>query len=487
VQQQLLSSINSIKKNSALFLSLSSVAAMTDSTSRRSLRIDSLVGMSKIVKSPYEGGKCIKSAEVNERLFDEVKSLLAPKCGEMYRQMAASPAAQVRFGGKLARQIAEAYTQIEVSGMMYGSEWSQGIIREKYCGNIPKHIILLCLLERRFAVADKSNQGLFSVIVKDLNLCQDLVIAMNDWELTEKYPLVASCKSPSLFASNLRVQCLKCIIFVCRAWHASRLMKQKLDESLRTKIRECMQILNSSVRPPTSVQTQRPSINLGNGSCTSTNPPRIGVPPAASTSSHAQQGQLATTSSDDSPLMGSPMQRTESNGSSRSDYAGNMAQKQWYEDWVAHRTTLSAYEEKNYWYPMDPSELVLNPTEIELAWLLEETIYCTRKKKISWTFISELSSPTLKTQLKQLSKAGNESDSKDNAAEDERKLSKLVRMHYPLVQKRFAEVRLDVRKRLLLKEFRPAVRIIVPQLRRAMHPLRMKKWKVLREKEGSKV
>jgi hypothetical protein len=451
---------------------------MTDSTTSRrrsTFRMDNLIGMSKIVKSPYEGGKNFQSAEVDERLFDDVRNLLAPYSGESSRQTTTSSAARTYFGGKLASQIVEAYNHIEASGMLYGSEWSQGIIREKNCGNIPKHVLLLCLLDRRFASAGKSNQVLFTVIVKDLKLWDDVLTAMKQWKLTEKYPHTAACKSPLLFPSNLRVQCFKCIIFVCRVWHAARLMKQNLNKSLRTKIHECMRILESSARPLTSVQTPRPSISSDTGSVTSTKtPPPIGVPPVTSPSQDTHKTQVATTlsSSEESHPNGPPMQRTESNGSSQNDCVVNMAQKQWYEDRVAHRTTLSDYEEKNYWYPMDPTELILNPTEIELAWLLEETIYCTRKKKISWTFISELASPTLQTQLHQLLKPGVES-----AKEDEGKLSKLVRMHYPVVQKRFAAVRIDVRKRLLLQEFRPAVRVIVPQLRRAAHPLRIKKWK----------
>ena len=125
---------------------------------------------------------------------------------------------------------------------------------------------------------------------------------------------------------------------------------------------------------------------------------------------------------------------------------------------------------------MDPQETILNPTEIEVAWLLEESLYCIRKKDINWAFIFKFASPSLKIQLLKLPPPDEEQSNSD--ATDAEKLRTLVRMDSPLVEKRFTVVRHDIRKRLLRRETRPAMRSIVPQIRKLTHPLRVKRRKM---------
>eukprot|EP00957_Ditylum_brightwellii_P147187 11207949-Ditylum_brightwellii.AAC.1 len=79
------------------------------------------------------------------------------------------------------------------------------------------------------------------------------------------------------------------------------------------------------------------------------------------------------------------------------------------------------------WYPHDPLEKVLNPIEIELAWLGEESVLyslnntnnknSSPSSEFSWDFIARHASPQLKTRMKHLNK--NHFKSNDTTSQDE--------------------------------------------------------------------
>ncbi|KAG7367453.1 hypothetical protein IV203_030124 [Nitzschia inconspicua] len=452
---------------------------------RRSLQSQTtmdLVGMPRVTESPYQSGVHLQSAEIDERLFDQVKDLIVPYHGLSRRQMRASSAAQRMFGSVLAQRIADSYYQIDVSGVTYGSGWVDGIIQEKNCGVIPKHLLLLCLQEHRFAAADKSVNPWFLTIVKELDLWKDFVTAMKSWKLTKKYPRAANCTGPSSFQPTRKVACLKCIIFLCRAWHAAKLMNQtKLEESLVTKIEDCLNILDSSVKATMSSESP---VSLhqscqSNNSTKKSQPSKTEIVREVSNNMDPTERTLFSSSIPRTTTPSKPLPASaDSQAVSPTDFGGNSAQIQRYNDRIAKQTELSTNEEKNYWYTMDPTEVTLNPTEIEMAWLLEETTYCLRRRDISWDFVTHFASPTLQTQLSRIAKAGR--GLQEEAAENEKKLSALVRLNLPIVKRRFAAVRRDIRKRLLLQEVRPAMRRIIPVLRRETNPMVLKQ----REEQG---
>jgi hypothetical protein len=82
------------------------------------------------------------------------------------------------------------------------------------------------------------------------------------------------------------------------------------------------------------------------------------------------------------------------------------------------------------WFPHDPEEFILNPVEIELAWLGEESMHCLNTNDFQWDFIYEYASPALKVKLRGL---------RDD--DDSKKMAGLVRHWDPLVTGRFEVVR----------------------------------------------
>ena len=468
--------------------------------------------MKKIMQSPYEssdGAKSIRSAEVDERLFDETKALF--QSVGLGRVKHPSPAAVKFFGSDLAKKVVETSDRIAMSGMMYSNEWSTGMIHDKNVGKIPKDLLLLCLLEQRLA-----RNAALSLIVKDLDLCRDLMRALRKWKLTKKYPKVANCKSASMFSTQQNA-CLKCIIFIARAWNCFRLLKQdKVDPSLLSKVCDCLYILDTNakvpmprVKPRTSVQafslptmTTPPPVNrtsaTGASSGTSgishqlfaskpsaverrPSPPSQAkspgkVFPAETPGGQSTYGGDTTTT----PLRPAVSTLHETATNAESPWRDNPAYQQWLKDEESGESTV------NYWYPIE-EEMILNPTEIEMAWLLEETLYCTRKKEVNWVFIFKFASPTLREQLLKLPSPDDDAAEGDDRDEsDKKRLGSVVRMSFGMVEKRFAEVRRDIRKRLILRETRPAMRKIVPSLRRATHPLNVKRRRMASSQRGRK-
>jgi hypothetical protein len=126
----------------------------------------------------------------------------------------------------------------------------------------------------------------------------------------------------------------------------------------------------------------------------------------------------------------------------------------------SHKTPLqfppsSDTNEDAPWYPHDPDEIILDATEIEVAWLVEESIYGLRNREIQWDFVWEYASPGLRIQLRKVDFVlGNE-------------LEQLIRFQDVLVSKRFPIKRKLIRRELHRGELRERMRNVVPKLRLA--------------------
>jgi hypothetical protein len=122
--------------------------------------------------------------------------------------------------------------------------------------------------------------------------------------------------------------------------------------------------------------------------------------------------------------------------------------------------------DEDYWYPVDPQELILNYIEIEVAWLVEESLYCYRKLEIRWDFFWKYASPTLRIELRKLPPMDSRS-----ACDDHKAMEKLVRLHESLVARRFKILRQDIRRKLLRNVVRQRMKHDLLILRRGSHPL----------------
>mmetsp|Transcript_4974 Transcript_4974/g.11866 ORF Transcript_4974/g.11866 Transcript_4974/m.11866 type:complete len:512 (-) Transcript_4974:1772-3307(-) len=130
--------------------------------------------------------------------------------------------------------------------------------------------------------------------------------------------------------------------------------------------------------------------------------------------------------------------------------------------YVSDGSMHSGSIDPNFWFPVDKDELILNPLQIETAWLVEESMYCKRSNTIDWLFLLKYASPALQIELRKIS------DSDDQDA-----LKKLL--HNGIEAKRFAVVRREIKRKLLKSVVRTRMQGILPRLRMATHPLRRKK------------
>lgn len=408
--------------------------------------ISSLLSMSDVVESPYETSSSYggggRSAEVQEELFQQLDSYLSPchksstttQQPQQQQQHEASIFAQHQFGKEVANRLVRTKRRIEASGILYEPGWADGIIQGHLVvvGKLPRHLLLLCLHDRSLVYADKNNIELFTTIVNELGLCYDFVCALKEWEMTKQYPRASLCRGVNLFQPSDRVACLKCIIFLCRIWHASRILNQKeLGASLENKISGCLYVLDSSAR---ATMPSLPSfLSFEGDKEVVLRKARAHLPPSGVDRSKLCHYELEAGFRHPTDVL---------------DVAHQ-----------SHPVLFTAQERRLYWYPIEETEQLLNPIETELAWLLEEVAYC-RRTSCLWDFISEHASPDLQSQLDRLP----ESES------DQTKPAKLVRLHIPSVNYRFEAFREDVCKRLFRGECRPAMNVVIPYLRRESDP-----------------
>lgn len=121
----------------------------------------------------------------------------------------------------------------------------------------------------------------------------------------------------------------------------------------------------------------------------------------------------------------------------------------------------------NFWYPVDKNELILSPIQIEMAWLVEESLYCHRSTKVNWVFMMKYASPVLQSELRRILDVF--------ACSDEQVFAKFL--HNGIEAKRFTVLRREIKRKLLKKFVRARMQEILPRLRMANHPLRLQKIK----------
>jgi hypothetical protein len=196
----------------------------------------------KIEGSPYLDNK---SAEVGEGMFDELKTLLEPKEGTGRRTVEASDEAIRFFGKTLATALVLASSRISLSGMIYGSEWRDGRIREQSCGFIPKPMLLLILQEHRLG---RAMDNILAKIINDLGLCSIVQNATKAWKLKKQYALISDLSSAAVITKN-RPSAMKCIVFVARAFRCMKALKRKkIEDSVLTKVKACLSIITSNMQ-----------------------------------------------------------------------------------------------------------------------------------------------------------------------------------------------------------------------------------------------
>jgi hypothetical protein len=76
---------------------------------------------------------------------------------------------------------------IDKSGMVYSQEWVNGNIRGNLIGKMPKDMLLVCLVAKRFV---KAGELLLMGLVRDLEVCGMVQEAIKEWNLEEEYPKV---------------------------------------------------------------------------------------------------------------------------------------------------------------------------------------------------------------------------------------------------------------------------------------------------------
>jgi hypothetical protein len=89
--------------------------------------------------------------------------------------------------------------------MVYSQEWVNGSIRGNLIGKIPKDLLLLCLVAKRFA---KAGELLLAGLVRDLEVYNLVKEALKEWNLDDEFKrvswrVVESCDAePSRSNSN---------------------------------------------------------------------------------------------------------------------------------------------------------------------------------------------------------------------------------------------------------------------------------------------
>eukprot|EP00980_Cylindrotheca_fusiformis_P009495 scaffold2076_cov106-Cylindrotheca_fusiformis.AAC.4 len=208
-----------------------------DTTSEEEIRPEN-DPMDVIRVSPYEGNS---NAEREVKLFEDLKHLLAE----------GNKKTETIFGAVNAPLLVKSYAEIDQSGMVYSQEWVDGILRGSNVGILPKDLLLLCLISSRLAKVD---EFLMAGLTRDLEVFKIVKEALKEWDLEDEYKRIAGT-SDSLknFTFNgKRRQCFKCEIFVARAYSCYKAFgcKGDLEKSLLSKVRTCLDIMESRLPVP---------------------------------------------------------------------------------------------------------------------------------------------------------------------------------------------------------------------------------------------
>jgi hypothetical protein len=177
--------------------------------------------MDVITKSPYEPSV---NAEKGIKVFTDMRSLLSESTHDNNRTV--DPKAAKVFGptnawclvkanGKFFFFLDECIVKmfrfrvsflfflifflcqalIDKSGMVYSQEWVDGYIRGNFIGKMPKDMLLLCLVAKRFV---KAGELLLMGLIRDLEVCGLVQEAIKEWNLEDEYPKVRIKQSCSI-------------------------------------------------------------------------------------------------------------------------------------------------------------------------------------------------------------------------------------------------------------------------------------------------
>lgn len=141
----------------------------------------------------------------------------------------------------------------------------------------------------------------------------------------------------------------------------------------------------------------------------------------------------------------------------------------------SNSSTSSNSSHPNFWYPVNSKELILNPIQIEMAWLTEESTFCSRKTDVDWIFMMKYASPSLAVQLRNIPCYRGD-------VED------MILANFfqnGIERKRFENFRREVRRKLLKNVVRMRMKGILPRLRRATHPLLLQKKRLKKMAEAA--
>lgn len=71
--------------------------------------------------------------------------------------------------------------------MVYSQEWQNGNIRGNQVGKIPKNLLLLCLVSKRFG---KAQDLLLSGLTRDLEVSNVVQEAIHEWKIAGNFEKV---------------------------------------------------------------------------------------------------------------------------------------------------------------------------------------------------------------------------------------------------------------------------------------------------------
>ena len=154
--------------------------------------------------------------------------------------------------------------------MVYSQEWVNGNIRGNVVGKMPKDMLLLCLVAKRFV---KAGELLLMGLIRDLEVCGLVQEAIKEWNLEDEYPKVrikqscfvhsvsfdcniltqiffsfqiAVCPQKTFSFNSKKRDTYKCVIFVGRAYSCTKAFGVfNLDGDLLAKVKACLDIIES--------------------------------------------------------------------------------------------------------------------------------------------------------------------------------------------------------------------------------------------------
>jgi hypothetical protein len=200
--------------------------------------------METIVTSPYEKDS---TAEIAEKAFDRLAEFLTPlEASGSRRSMVPSNVAMTTLGMDLAMSLTLTHHHIAISGQIYCELWKDGLVRAVNCGSIPTPMMLLCLQGARLSRAPRS---VLKMIIRHLEVGSIVKEAMAAFQLENAYVKLTSSSASFVYASTNETQCLKCEIFVARAYSCMAMLHiEWKKDSLIKKVMESLQIMSDNIQ-----------------------------------------------------------------------------------------------------------------------------------------------------------------------------------------------------------------------------------------------